>query len=113
MEQILKRKDIILVPFPFSDLSSQKRRPAVIMSKDGFNEESPDVLVCAITSNISDADTSVLIKPEDWKDGLYSESCVKVATIMSIEKTMAVKKIGRLGTERFNEVKRKVIALFE
>lgn len=113
MEQILKRKDIVLVPFPFSDLSSQKRRPALVMSKDGFNEGSPDVLVCAITSNIDDSDTSVLIKPEDWKEGLYSESCVKAASIMSIEKAMVVRKIGRLGAERFNEVKKKVIALFE
>ncbi len=103
MEQILRRKDIILVPFPFSDQINSKKRPALIISSDNFNEGSEDVIACAITSN-TDHEHSVYIKPEDWKDGLYSESCVKVSSIFTIEKKIILKRIGRLNAERFGDV---------
>ena len=61
MGQLLKQRDIILVPFPFTDLTNSKRRPALIISNNKFNKESGDVIVCAITSNISD--DSILIQP--------------------------------------------------
>ena len=113
MEQVLKRKDIVLVPFSFSDMSGYKQRPALVISGDRFNEVSPDLVLCSITSNIEDSDNLVLIKREDWKDGLYSESGVRVDSIQTVSKKIVIKKIGRLGTERFNVVKKKVIALFE
>ena len=68
MEQILKRKDIVLVPFPFSNQAESKKRPALIVSNDGFNEKSADVIACAITSNI-DADYSVYINNSQEFDG--------------------------------------------
>ncbi len=108
MEQILRQKDIILVPFPFSDQSGTKNRPAAIISADKFNESSPDVIACAITSNTAASPYTVFIRREDWKDGLYSESCVKAGTIGSLDKRIILKKIGRLGAERFGEVMRKV-----
>ena len=107
MEQILRRKDIILVPFLFSNQLESKRRPALIVSNDNFNERSLDIIACAITSNI-DQDDSVYIKSEDWKDGLYSESCVKVANVFTLEKKIVLKRIGRLGSDRFNEVVQKL-----
>ncbi|MGD0814812.1 MAG: type II toxin-antitoxin system PemK/MazF family toxin [Verrucomicrobiota bacterium] len=48
-----RRGDIILVPFPFTDLSSTKQRPALIVSSDALNAASDDVLVAAITSQIA------------------------------------------------------------
>lgn len=49
---IFKRGDIVLVPFPFTDLSSTKQRPALIVSSDALNTVRDDVLVAAITSQI-------------------------------------------------------------
>src|SRR3989338_3787510 len=102
MEQVLKRKDIILVPFPYSDQRGSKNRPALVISADKFNETSPDVIACAITSNTANAPYTVLIRREDWKEGLYSESCVKAASILTIDRRLVLKKIGRLSSERFN-----------
>jgi mRNA interferase MazF len=48
-----KRGDIILVMFPFTDLSSAKQRPALVVSSDALNAASDDVLVAAITSQIA------------------------------------------------------------
>lgn len=108
MEQVLRKKDIILVPFPFSDQSGSKRRPALLVNHDKFNKNSDDVIICAITSNIDNDHYTVFIKSEDWKDGLYSESCVKAANILTIDKSIVIKKIGRLGTERFKETIQKI-----
>jgi mRNA interferase MazF len=47
-----KRGDVVLVPFPFTDLTSAKQRPALVVSADAFNSTRDDVLVAAITSQV-------------------------------------------------------------
>ncbi|MEO1592983.1 MAG: type II toxin-antitoxin system PemK/MazF family toxin, partial [Cyanobacteria bacterium J06632_22] len=42
--------DIVLVPFPFTDQSSIKRRPGVIVSSDAYNQRHIDVILMAVTS---------------------------------------------------------------
>jgi mRNA interferase MazF len=111
MGQVLKKKDIVLVPVSFSDMSGCKKRPALIISNDRFNKASPDVLACSITSNMKGLGNLIRIKPEDWKEGLYSESGVKADSIQTIAKSIVIKKIGRLGTDRFNEVREKILEL--
>jgi mRNA interferase MazF len=108
MEQILKRKDILLVPFPYSDQSGSKRRPALVISHDSFNKDSMDLLLCAMTSNLEIDRYTTLVKKDDWKDGEYSESCIKASTIITVDKNIIIKRIGRLSSERFKEVIQKV-----
>ncbi len=111
MEQILnqppapnhRRRDIVLVPFPFSDQMSSKRRPALIVSSDKFNAQSADVVALAITSFSDGEPYEVAIRPEDWKDGLYSESYVKAWAIGAIDKSIVIKRIGRLALARYEE----------
>ena len=47
-----RRGDVVLVPFPFTDLSSAKQRPALVVSADAFNVTRDDVLAAAITSQV-------------------------------------------------------------
>ncbi len=47
----LQQGDIVLIPVPFTDLSSHKRRPVVIVSADAYNDTGPDFIVVAMTSN--------------------------------------------------------------
>ena len=42
--------DIVLVPFPFTDQTTTKKRPAVVVSSDVFNSQYADIIVMAITS---------------------------------------------------------------
>ena len=37
--------DIVLIPVPFTDLSSQKRRPVIVVSNDTYNRSSADIVV--------------------------------------------------------------------
>jgi hypothetical protein len=43
--------DIVLIPVPFTDLTSQKRRPVIVLSNNAYNRTSSDVVVVAMTSN--------------------------------------------------------------
>jgi len=44
--------DVILVPFPFTDQSQAKQRPAVVVSSARYNTERPDLILMAITSQV-------------------------------------------------------------
>ena len=50
-----QRGEIVLVPFPFSDLSTTKVRPAIVISSAMYHQAEPDLLLAAITSNLSAA----------------------------------------------------------
>ena len=44
--------DVLLVPFPFTDQSATKKRPAVVISSEPYNTERPDLIIMAITSQL-------------------------------------------------------------
>lgn len=94
-----ERGDIVLVPFPFSNQTSIKKRPAVIISSNNYNNASSDIVIMAITSQTekSFGIGECLIK--DWKDaGLLKPSSIKPA-ISTIEQTLVLKKLGKLASE--------------
>jgi len=49
-----KQGDVVLIPIPFTDLSSTKKRPVLILSSDDYNQNTNDLIVAAITSNIDE-----------------------------------------------------------
>lgn len=51
--------DIILVPFPFTDQSTTKKRPAVVISSKAYNTKRPDLIIMAMTSQIKPRCTKV------------------------------------------------------
>ena len=61
-----KKWEVILVPFPFTDLTTNKKRPALIVSHNDYNKFY-NLVIAMITSNIKDSD-------EDYKIKNWSES---------------------------------------
>ncbi len=91
------RGDVILVPFPFSDQSTTKKRPAVIISSDKYNSLSSDVIIMAITSRIDNLSSAGETTIRDWQDaGLLKPSAIKAA-ISTIEQKLILKKLGHLS----------------
>ncbi len=110
----MKQRDIILVPFPFSDQSGQKVRPALIVSNDSFNKASNDLLVCAITTNLKPSKYSVLIGKKDIEDGiLYEVSSIKVENIFKIQKSLVIKTIATIKDVTFSKVIEILFELFK
>jgi mRNA interferase MazF len=89
------RGDVVLVSFVFSDQSGTKLRPAVIVSSRSYNRARQEVIVAAITSNVSHpliGDHMV----EDWKEaGLLFPSMVS-GVVRTIKRTMIGRQIGTL-----------------
>jgi len=57
--------DILLLPFPFSDLSGKKVIPVLVISGKNYNNSSEDIVICSITSQIKLTDYSIIIDNKD------------------------------------------------
>ena len=101
-----RQRDITLVPFPFSDLSGQKVRPVLILSNDTYNEQSSDVLVCPLTTNLTPMPYAVEIDITDVEEPgtLRHRSKVKADTVASLDKSILLKQIARLKVSVFRKV---------
>ena len=58
---MFEQGDILLIPIPFTDLSSQKRRPVIVVSNNSYNRKTTDIVVVAMTSNPVDTEYSITI----------------------------------------------------
>ncbi|OGI15243.1 hypothetical protein A3K63_04200 [Candidatus Micrarchaeota archaeon RBG_16_49_10] len=104
--------DIVLVPFPFTDLSGMKKRPALVVSNNMYNRSSEDFIICSITSNLQNREHSVLISSSDLESGFIPKtSIVKVNNIHNFKQGLALKKIGRVKKKVLKEVKEKLFEL--
>ena len=88
--------DIVLVPFPFTDQSAVKRRPAVVVSSSAYHRARPDLLIMAVTSQQPSTLTVGEVQVQDWKSaGLLKPSILK-PVLTTIEPALVLKKLGRL-----------------
>jgi len=91
--------DIVLVPFPFTDQRTTKRRPAVVVSSGAYHRERPDLIILAVTSQVRAAPTVGEAAIGKWKEaGLLKLSVLK-PLLATIEKALVLRKLGRLEQE--------------
>ena len=88
--------EVVLVPFPFTDQSDTKKRPAVIVSSNFYNVLLPDVVLMAITSQVRKPLKDCEIELIEWqKAGLLKPSVVK-PIFTTVEKKLILRKLGAL-----------------
>lgn len=91
------RGDVVLVPFPFSDQSTTKKRPAVVISSDIYHKTSSDIVIVAVTSQPEKIPGMEQCAIEDWKEsGLLKPSFIKTA-ISTVECKLVLKKLGAIS----------------
>ncbi len=99
------QREIVLVPFPYSDLSSSKRRPVLIISNNNYNKNYPDILVTVITSNLFKDDYSVELKNNDLEVGILPEqSIIKCHKLFTIDQSQVLKRFSILSEKKIDEV---------
>ena len=87
---------VVLVPFPFTDQRTTKRRPAVVVSSGAYHRERPDLIILAVTSQVRAAPAVGEAAIEKWKEaGLLKPSVLK-PLIATVEKQLVLRKLGRL-----------------
>jgi mRNA interferase MazF len=86
--------DVILVPFPFTDQSTTKKRPAIIISSEDYNGCKPDLILIAVTSNARKDLQFGEVFIDEWSAaGLIKPSIVK-PIITTTENSLVIKKLG-------------------
>ena len=108
----LAKGDIVLVPFPFTDLSTTKLRPAVVLWVDSRGN---DVTLCFISSQnvtrLSPEEFSInTTDPEFPETGLKVASKVRVSRIVTLERRLITRRIGKLGVTQINQLN-KILAI--
>jgi mRNA interferase MazF len=94
--------DVLLVPFPFTNQTTTKtttkKRPTIVISSDIYNQEKPDVILIAVTSQVSPQLQFGEMLISEWvKAGLLKLSVIK-PIITTLEKPLVLRKLGKLET---------------
>jgi mRNA interferase MazF len=111
---MFKQGDILLIPIPFSDLTSSKKRPVLVLSNSEYNFKTEDMLVAAITSNLESKEYSVQFDNDDLSEGtLKVTSIVRSDKIYTLSKYIVIKKFGCVKKEIIDKVKVQLNSLVE
>ena len=102
----MKTGDIILLPFPFAELTNIKVRPAVVICTT--TDKHRDVLVSAITSIVPEhlSKNEILLEP-DTTNGLRVRSVIKVDRIVTVKRGSIIATLGTLSEKQFKTFKDK------
>ncbi|MBC7970743.1 MAG: type II toxin-antitoxin system PemK/MazF family toxin, partial [Verrucomicrobia bacterium] len=102
--------DVVVLPFPFSDLTDAKKRPALVLAALTRN----DFILCLITSQATNDAYTTLIESSDFETGsLNKTSYAKSNRVFTANEQLIAYKAGKLTPERTNEVIAKLIVILQ
>ena len=102
-----------MVPFPFTDLTGRKRRPALVVSPENFHAE--DMILCAITLRVPEqlSEWEVALASADMvEEVLPKGSVVKVGKLFTTHRSLIAGRFGAVKEEKLGEVLGRLWALF-
>ena len=110
----LTKGDIVLVRFPFSDFSQTKLRPAVVLAVSKTIDE---ITLCFISSKNTKSLTSdefvISISDSEFaQTGLKTDSKVRVTKMITLERKLILRKIGKLGKKQIEKLNQTLITSF-
>jgi mRNA interferase MazF len=104
--------DVVLVPFPFTDQSTTKQRPGVVVSSAAYHRARRDLILMAVTSQVRGSGTFAELVVEDWQAAkLIRPSAIK-PVLATLEQTLVIKKLGRLSAADQRHLRETIAALF-
>jgi mRNA interferase MazF len=108
----MKTGNIVLIPFPFSELTNRKVRPAAVVCKT--RDKYKDLVLCAISSVVPEvlSDNELLLEV-DKENGLRKESVLKIDRIVTAKRIDVIAVIGTLGTPHLTVFRKKFKELID
>ena len=102
--------DVVVIPFPFSDLSAAKKRPALVL----VGQKRDDIILCQITSQNVKDDNAIPIELTDIENGtLNKKSNVRPNKIFTADKNIVDYKVGNLNKIKTEAVIKSVVKMIE
>ena len=113
---MFKKGIIVLIPFPFTDLSSSKVRPALIISSNKISGD--DIIVAFISSKkitkLQKTDVFITRNTQDFdKTGLKVDSIIKINKIATLDKKIILGELGEVNKKLQIEINKKIKILFD
>ena len=102
--------DVVVVPFPFSDLTQAKRRPALVIATLAGD----DLILCQITSQRIADSYAITIENSDFSEGgLNQTSNIRPNRLFTADLEIILYKAGKLKTEKLNEAIAKIVEIIQ
>ncbi len=104
----MSKGDIVLIPFPFTNLSGTKLRPALILI-----ENTLDITVSFITTQLQWLEPTDIVLQPQAKNGIKKPSLVRLSKIATIDNNLIVGTIGSINHTQLAEVNLNLKILFQ
>ena len=108
MEKLVKGDGVVL-PFPFSDLSASKKRPALVAA----NLSGDDFILCQITSQARQDESSISVAKTDFEIGkMPVDSMVRHNRLFTADKSIVLYNVGSLKGKKLKDVEDQLVKIF-
>jgi len=109
MNKIYVKGDVVVLPFPYTDFSSVKKRPAVVIA----TLKGQNVILAQITTNQRNDEDLVSLAKKDFASGsLSSDSFIMASLIFTADSSKIEYKIGKIKQEKIKEIQNKLVEVF-
>jgi mRNA interferase MazF len=103
-----RKGDLVIMPFPFSDMKSSKIRPAYVAAVAGEDE----FIMCQVTSAMRADRYSIPLSDSDLSEGtIHIASMIKPHKLFTADVSLIVEKVGALNTEKIIEIEKTIIKI--
>jgi mRNA interferase MazF len=100
--------DVVVLPFPFSDLSDAKRRPALVVA----TLSGDDVILCQVTSQIVSDSYAISLQNSDFLDGkLNQDSNVRPNRLFTADSNIVLYRVGSIKPEKIGQVVDRIVEI--
>ncbi len=100
MERFMKG-DVVVIPFPFSDLTSNKKRPALVAAV----LQGDDFVLCQITSKSRKDNYAISLSNKEFEQGVLSvPSMIRPNKLFTADKSLIERRVGSLKREKINKI---------
>ncbi len=104
--------DIVLVPVPFTDLTSHRRRPVIVVSNDAYQAATQDFVSVAMTSNLKVEPYSFEITSADLADGVLSRpGRVRADKVFTRAQAIVAARFGRVNVQTLDRIRQELTRL--
>lgn len=104
----MNKGDIILIPFPFTDLSGNKLRPAIVLFSNEY-----DVTISFITTQIKWKEPTDIDLIPALQNGIKRPSIIRLSKIATVDRSLIVGKLGELQIQEIQELNIKLKQLLQ
>jgi mRNA interferase MazF len=99
-----KEGDVVLVSYPFGEGAGVRKRPALVISRNNFNQQTEELIVAQITSRISSPNREGDYQIIDWREASLIKPAIVRLRLATLPTAMVLRRLGSLTQEDFRGV---------